>query len=231
MIDLWNRLRTAYEGLVIRERILVFVGVLAVLYGACNSLLLHPLDIDRTRVREALKRTRDLTIQLNQRAELLVGESEGSYLENIVQEREHLQHQLSALDDRIELGMASMVPPEKVTQMLEELLAEESDLELLSLRTLNRSALDLRGSDRPGARDGVRRSRSSDRDRDMFYRHEFVIELEGTYLATLRYLESIERLPWQLSWDRLEFRVIDHPRAHLSIELHTLSSQEDWIGV
>jgi MSHA biogenesis protein MshJ len=55
--------------------------------------------------------------------------------------------------------------------------------------------------------------------------------LEGTYLDCLKYLEAVERLPWQLYWGSLQLETQRHPRTRISIELHTLSLEEEWIGV
>ena len=41
----------------------------------------------------------------------------------------------------------------------------------------------------------------------------------------------LEALPWHLFWDRLEYRVIEHPRARVGIEVYTLSTREGSLRV
>ena len=130
------------------------------------------------------------------------------------------------MNKKIEERLSSMIRPDEVARMLEELLGKENELKLLALSSVEPSpsadpSLDQAGSEsNPKALNVMQ-----------FYRHGFEIQLEGTYLGTLHYLESIEGLPWGLSWDRITYEVTEYPRARISIELHTLSREENWIGV
>ena len=80
-----------------------------------------------------------------------------------------------------------------------------------------------------------------DRDRDeaigvgemqaRLHSHGFALEFSGGYLATLNYLQALERLPWRFFWDSVSYEVEDYPRSLVRLRLHTLSLSEDWIGV
>jgi MSHA biogenesis protein MshJ len=48
------------------------------------------------------------------------------------------------------------------------------------------------------------------------------LHLEGSYLATLRYLRALEALPWEFFWDGLHFEVIEYPTARVRLDIHTL---------
>jgi len=65
----------------------------------------------------------------------------------------------------------------------------------------------------------------------MLFRHGLRLELEGSYLDFLDYLDAVERLPWQLYWGTLSLNTQEYPRNEISIEIFTLSLDEDWIGV
>ena len=127
---------------------------------------------------------------------------------------------------QIEEHLDSMIPPGEVTKMLEALLAKESGLELQRIVSLMpRNAV---GRTRASKLDAASNSEIQGPE---FYRHGFRLELEGGYLATLQYLEAIEDLSWDLSWDRMVYEVKEYPRAAITIELHTLSEEKGWIGV
>jgi MSHA biogenesis protein MshJ len=68
-------------------------------------------------------------------------------------------------------------------------------------------------------------------DAPNLYRHSLVLTLRGSYLDFLRYLEAVERLPWHLYWSGLELRTDEYPVNDITIELTTLSLDEEWIGV
>ena len=58
-----------------------------------------------------------------------------------------------------------------------------------------------------------------------------MLRVQGSYLDCLAYLRAIERLPWHLYWARLEMQTGEYPQNDIVIEVHTLSLDEEWIGV
>ena len=58
-----------------------------------------------------------------------------------------------------------------------------------------------------------------------------MIELEGSYLDLLAYLESIEQLPWRIFYSRLDLESLEHPTLRITLELNTLSLEQEWLGV
>jgi MSHA biogenesis protein MshJ len=79
--------------------------------------------------------------------------------------------------------------------------------------------------------DGARSDRAEQSDAPKLYRHSFVLNLRGSYLDCLRYLEDVERLPWHIYWSRLDVETDEYPVNDIVIELATLSLDEEWIGV
>lgn len=229
MKERWVQLQETYEGLVVRERVLLLCACLAALYGAADMLLLHPMDLEGKRLRTELERSVEAIERLGERSKLLAKQIEAESPGEREREEKMLERQLAIMSARIQELMSSMIPPDQVARMLEELLSEESGLTLIKLASVD-PATHSRAIGAEGANASAEASGPSI-ERAEFYRHGFVIELEGTYFAALHYLESIESLPWDLSWDRITYEVTDYPRARISIELHTLSREENWIGV
>lgn len=62
------------------------------------------------------------------------------------------------------------------------------------------------------------------------YRHGLVLQFRGSYFNTLQYLQYLESLSGSFYWDRLDFQVDDWPTASVTLELHTLSSEEGFVG-
>lgn len=224
-----DKLRVAYESLAVRERVLILVAAVGASYGVVDMLFLHPMDLERERLQAAITNSADSIAQTDDRIRLLGVQIEGGIPTGLDREEQALRQQIDVMNEKIDERLSSMIRPDEVARMLEELLGKENDLELLGLSSINPSAS-------PGTREELDEETANQQDSarldvTQFYRHAFVIELEGTYLATLHYLESIEGLPWGLSWDRIKYEVTEYPRARISIELHTLSREENWIGV
>jgi len=63
------------------------------------------------------------------------------------------------------------------------------------------------------------------------YKHGILIELSGSYTATLQYLRMLENLQWKFYWEAMRFEIEDYPTAKISIVINTLSLNKDWVRV
>ncbi len=229
MKDYWIRFQQYYEGLAVRERALLACACVAVLYGIVEALILQPLDAERDHLRTQLAKNTEAIDGLNERSKLLAQMAAGNVPSGLGSEQASLNRQIEIMNARIQQRMSSMIPPNEVTRMLEELLGDEGDLTLVKLTSIEPATTPRAAGAAHGG--SVATGEQPKTSKPEFYRHGFVIELEGTYLAALHYLESIESLPWDLWWDTMTYEVTEYPRARVSIELHTMSREENWLGV
>ena len=63
------------------------------------------------------------------------------------------------------------------------------------------------------------------------YQHNFIIEFSGNYFSTIHYLKQLQKLPWQLYFDSIDYQVTKYPEADVIIHVHTLSLDESLINV
>ncbi len=117
------------------------------------------------------------------------------------------------IDALIRARAAEIVDPATMAALLEDMLARQRDLRLIRARNLKAEQL-------PGTADDA-----------PLFRHTLQLELEGTYLAVLGYLETLESLPWRMYWQSIEIDTVDFPKNRIVIEVSTLSFDPEWIGV
>jgi len=63
------------------------------------------------------------------------------------------------------------------------------------------------------------------------FEYGFLIKFHGDFFSTLNFLQVVERLNWRLSWDKLEYKVIQYPEAEITLYLHTVSDKDGWIHI
>jgi len=203
-----------------RERVLLIVTALTVLYGGWNAVLVEPLreeqDAVTARIGDLEKKVRGLKAQ-----EQRILEEHGADPDEALRQRARsLRSQIEALDARIHEHTVPLIPPREMARFLEEVLAEQTGLRLVRFSNLvPEPMLELPGSEEgePAAGAGV-------------YKHGFVIEVRGGYLSMLRYLEALEQLPWSFFWESVEYEVQEHPEGIARIRAYTISTEEGWIG-
>jgi len=76
------------------------------------------------------------------------------------------------------------------------------------------------------AKEGETAERSFD-----LYRHGVEIRLEGSYGQLQAYLAQLEKMPQHLLWGQLSYRVIDYPKAEMTLTVYTLSPDRSWLAL
>lgn len=222
MRDSWNRMAARYGALSRRERMLV-AGALVLgplLIG--NALFVDPSWTRAKGLEKGIAAAQgslaDLQVQVaNLEAQLKADPdaAKKAELAALAAEREQADARLR------ELG-STLVPPEKMNELLQGLLARHPGLRLVSLKTLPPQGL--LGGAKPAAEGAQAPARQFD-----LYRHGVEIRVEGSYGELQAWLAQLEKLPQRLLWERLDYRVLDHPRAEMRLVVHTLSAERIWL--
>lgn len=207
------------NALSLRERALVLLACLVVMFQAWDSWIWTPLSQQQDRFLSEESRINEQMLQMQVELKILTAKANLDPDQETKKQISSLQGQLEAVNDQIVQASSSLVSPEEMARLLEQLLTSEKSLQLLDLRTLDAVAL-IPESEKQAAKRNYQ-----------IYRHEFTIEFEGNYLATLRYLEALEKLPWTFFWEGIEYQVDEYPKSRIRLSLYTLSLSEGWIGV
>lgn len=75
------------------------------------------------------------------------------------------------------------------------------------------------------------REAQAEHELPQIYKHGILIELRGSYAATLQYLRMLEKLPWKFYWEAMRFEIEDYPIAKITIIINTLSLNKEWVRV
>lgn len=234
MNRLWEKihpLQNRFDTLTLRERVMILVLILAILVGAWFNLLWYPQSVLQKQIKNDIEEI-DAEIQLlDTRLGGLVKQAERDPNEQIKQELARLKQFIAEMEGQIKGTAAALIEPREMAQLLEQMLLSNKALQLVRLSTLKTEPLigegkaDGEKTDAPVIDDPEKVAEKN------IYRHAFVIEFEGSYLAVLNYLQALEALPGRFFWDGIELTVTDYPSARVRLQLHTLSLSEGWIGV
>ena len=206
------------DAMELRERALIFVTVLVVVYFAAVNLLFGPINAEKDRlqkqVNEKREQTRLLEVQLQ---ELLAG---GAHDPNSVKRQKltSLQENLHQMDASLVEATAGLVPPKEMTRLVEQMLAKNRGLQVIKVESLPATPL-------------VEGAGETHGSGTMVYKHGIRIELKGGYLDILRYLKTLEGLPWKVFWGQATLKTEKYPESKISLLIYTLSTHEGWIGL
>lgn len=220
-----SALKERYAALTRRERLLVALAVVLGPLMIGHGLVVAPQDARLAALETKLATERTTLGQLqaeaaNLQQQLSMDPDAGrkAELAALNAERDNLEGQLRQFS-------SVLVRPDEMNGMLERLLTRHAGLRLIGLKTLApQSVLPL-----PAAKEGEAKP-AAERGFDL-YRHGVEIRLEGSYGQLQAYLAQLEALQPKLLWGKLDYRVIDYPKAELTLTVFTLSPDRTWLAL
>lgn len=236
----WRAFAGWFDGLQLRERALIAAATLAVILAVCNSLVLQRLEARKQALSQQLA---DIVAQVQGAAGAV------SAVTAPDQEAAHASAQMRALsaslaqaNARLESQSAGLIPPQRMTEVIHDVLSRQHGVELISLQSLPPYAL-LQGPADAGAggpagagpanagpASAGAAAPTSARDQGP-YVHTVVLVVQGRYLDVLAYLQALENLPWHFYWQGLELDASHYPVSRVTVTLGTLSMSRDWIDL
>ncbi len=212
----------------LRERGLVFLVGVVLIYCLWQVLVMDPL-VARTRAAEQrLNGAREKILAVDQAGSAIVQDpAVAAAVRNKV-----LQRRLGELDTELSNLAQGYVSPAKIPDMLRAVLAGQQGLRLISLHNLPPKSL---SEPAPvvaaeGATANAVAPAVDAKDRGPFL-HPVEIVVEGDYPSIVAYLHSLEALPYELHWDRVELDALEYPRNRVRIVVGALSLSRQWITV
>ncbi|HEY9147149.1 MAG TPA: hypothetical protein VIN36_10725 [Thiobacillus sp.] len=213
----WREIGSRIGTMSLRERLFVFVAAVVVVLALVQTLL---IDAGQQRMRNAddrLQSARSALVQIEQQQTLLASQTERNPDRTAREALAAQETRLAGLNAELETRERSLIPPERMVQVLKDVVRGQSGVRIVAFKTLDPHPVSL-----PGAPEGSPPG---------FYRHGFEITVSGSYAELVAYLERLEALPWHLNWVEATLDTADRPDLKLTLIVHTLSLEETWLRV
>lgn len=225
MNETWQKAVARFDALKPRERVMIFVAGAAVIGWLVFTIAIDNELTRHKRLSADLSRHQATLAQLQtQTAELMRSTAQDPDAAGRARIAA-LTVQLARFDNELRGVQQGLVPPTRMTRVLEDVLTRNSRVHLVKLKTLPVTAL----VDRDAKGEPVRAAtQGADR---LVYKHGIELTLEGGYLDLLDYLTRLEKLQWQMFWARTRIDASQYPRVQMTVTLFTLSLDEAWLVV
>lgn len=224
-----------FDRLSLRERVLTSAAVLAVLIALFDVFVLQRIEMRKTQLAQQLTQ---IVASMNDTAMATGGGSDtaGATLRRTTA----LAAQLSETTARLDSRSAGLIPPQRMTQVIHDVLSQQQGVTLVSLRSLepyglidgaggSGVAVPSSGVD-PGAGETVPAAAFTAGSQGP-YVHSVELVLQGRYLDVLAYLRALEGLPWRFYWQSLSLDATDYPTTRATVRLGTVSMSREWIDL
>lgn len=232
----WELARTRIDELSLRERAMIFAAAGFVVISLINAILLDPL----------LAKQKILSAQMIQQQEKMKGLQ--AAIQSQLQARNdnessplrmrsaQLRQQLQELDGYLQNRRSRLVEPDKMADLLKQVLGKSGGVQLVALKTLPVSLLIEKSQAANGAEQSAAAALATDMLRQsgtqkQIFKHGVQISVRGGYLDLLRYVSALEKMPAQMFWGEVSLNVEQYPYSVLTLTLYTLSLDKTWLTV
>jgi MSHA biogenesis protein MshJ len=215
LVQYINAVLTWFDRRSLRERVIVILALLISLLGAFQVLFMSRLDAHR---RELSLELTTLRSEMDAASKAAIAASAADPIAAQTKREAQLRAQLAATDAQLASQAAGMIAPQRMMQVLHDVLAKQQGVTLVSLRYLHADPLPDAHTTAPA---GLPRP----------YLHTVEIIVQGSYLDVLGYLRALEALPWRFYWRRLELTTTHYPTNQVRLELGTVSMDSQWTGL
>lgn len=212
-----RRLADRIDALSARERALIFVAMLAVLFIIANTLLFTPQRLEQKRVglsvSEKRAQTQLLEIQIQGIASRLARDPNAEKNSRL----EALRARIQQSDEVLGRLVAGFVSPQEMAELVEQALKNNRGLEFVKVENL--SPVPIAGEAQQAAPEG-----------SPIYKHGLRIEMKGKYRNIVDYLRALEKMPWKVFWGEVTLESETYPVSRVHVVIYTLSRNRGWIG-
>ena len=222
------QLAARIDALSLRERGMVFGATIAVLAFAGHTVVLAPQDAKQAALRTQIEQQQTAIAAIDGE---ITARVEGSRIDPDAQARTRLntmQQEMGQLGSELLALEHGLVPPERMGPLVESILRANGRLKLVSMRTLPAEPLAAPGAAAaPAAAAGA--APAAGGDVPLLYRHGVEVTVRGNYLDMVDYMSTLDAMPTRMFWGRAQLDVETYPTARLTLTLHTLSLDRQWM--
>lgn len=234
----WKKLALRIDALTLRERTIIFAVAVLILIALVNAVLLDPQYAKQANLSQQIKQQQaqlaDVQNQIQQRVKSQEADPDQdahAQLETLTQSAKKMRDSLGGLQEEL-------VSPDKIANLLENMLKKNDRLLLVSLKSLpvtrlNESVEEIqaRQAKSDAAKAVTTTAKDQATDVDAVYKHTVELKVQGNYLDMLAYVKALEAMPWRVFWENAQMKVEDDQTTTLTLTLFTLSLDKTWLNL
>lgn len=200
-----------YRAVTARERKLITIAAHTVLAGVYVLFILAPLWTSALNERRQANEIESNVLRMQAHLERLRNSPQLDPNEPVRDDIQKISAQKNVIDERIQKLTDTLVAPENMPEIFENMMTQDRSLKLISLRN----------------KTGENVSVDAEFANVDLYRHGVEIRMQADYPSLMSYLRRLDSMNWKLYWQTLDYRIDEYPRGELLLEVFTLSTREE----
>ncbi|NQZ81757.1 MAG: hypothetical protein HRT52_12145 [Colwellia sp.] len=142
------------------------------------------------------------------------------------------ENKLTKVDTELLTLTSELIDPIQMRHALLELLKVKKGVSLLSFQLVGAESVVTSTVNQDADRTKSNEADLTDNAPSLsLYRHGIKLKLKGNYFQLRDYLTQLEEMSWTFFWQKFDYKLQEYPISELEIEMYSLSTKKEFIGV
>lgn len=221
----WFVFSEKFSKLSVREQYIILLAGVIIFCLLFNAFVFESAQNKSKRVSNSIAQLKSQNSKLtleSAKAQVKLANDPNKELDKKI---EQYRSKLGDIDNELRSLTDELISPSRMRKALQDMLQLSPGVKLISFNAMAPEPLikDELSTEKDS-------SESSSKAIDL-YRHTIQISLQGNYFQLRDYLKNVEQLSWSFYWHEFDYNVDDYPSATLNIEMYSLSTTKEFIGV
>ncbi len=203
-----------------KRRLQVFVLGLVILYFIWAFVFFNPLRANRQALASQAQALQSQLVETKNKIDTLNGILKTESIAKMMAERQQIELKMQKVDQQLLNMRYVLISKEDWIKLKEEIIHQQDNIDYhITLKSINDLPV------QPWSPPAVDSADMAKIIPHTIYQHALEVKFQSDYFNAIQYVSQLEKLPWPLYWDRLEYKVLTYPMAEVNIKFHIFTQQ------
>ena len=202
-----------------KRRIQFFFLSLVIIYLVWFLLLLSPLQVSKKKLMAQIQTLQLEIAETQQKINSINQLVKTELIARSIAEQQQLSKKIQDIQQRLTKVSPLLIAMEDWMKLKKAIISQQNDMDnSITLVSINDLPVQPWISILEGKADVITEG---------IYVRALEIKFQADYFSTTKYLSRLEKLPWPIYWDSLQYKVQNYPKGDVVIKLHAFTKQQN----
>lgn len=201
-----------------RERLVLFVGGFLIIYFIWYLFLMRPLLTKKEKFISEISAQELQRTTIDSQIKIKLVNIKDSLFANKLNQKNEVSAKIQDIQKQLGKLKPLLIRRNDMTDLSRDLLKQKSD----SIYIVNIDKL----PPVPWQPSEIEHSDYLNIVTSDIYLYAMSIEFQSDYFNTIDFIKKLEKLPWYIYWDSLDYKVLEYPKANVKLKFHVLSDEK-----
>lgn len=229
----WQLVIAKFDALNQRERWLVFLAGIAVIYIVLNMFLISPISHKQNSLTAEISQSQTQAAALSEQMNAFNGNPVVDINVQNTQKIKQLKTEILQQNQTLSNKQHELISPDNMPKVLNGLLQKNTGVRLLAMKTLATECVLLNDKNEivSDANGDATNNQPLPNRHVLLYKHSLEMTIAGEYFDLMRYVQTLEHLPMHIMWSKADLHAKEYPQNELTITVYTLSLDKTWLSI